>query len=74
MFNVERNTMTLKQLRLQILVKFIFAALFLYFAFENVATDGWGVFAAISALFATNNIVQGIRLIDTYNKIKDKLE
>lgn len=66
--------MTLKDLRLQIVVKFVFAALFLFFTFENVATAGWGFFAAISALFATNNIVQGIRMIDTYNKIKDKLE
>lgn len=66
--------MTLRDLLIQIGLKFVFAVLFIFFAIENVRTVGWGFFAFISVLFATNNIVQGARLLDTYFKIKKNLD
>lgn len=66
--------MTIKDLLMQIIFKFVFAALFVFFAIENVTNTGWGFFAIMSVLFATNNIVQGIRLLDTYFKIKKNFD
>lgn len=65
--------MTLRDLLIQIVLKFVFSALFVFFAIENVTNGGWGFFAIVSVLFATNNIVQGVRLLDTYFKIKKNI-
>lgn len=62
--------MTEKQLKLQILFKFIFFALFLFFTIDYVSSSGWGFFAYLFALFATKDFVQGTRLAEAYYRIK----
>lgn len=66
--------MTLKDLLIQIIVKFSLGALFLYFAVDGVSNFGWGFVSVLSVLFATNNIVQGIRMLNTYFKIKKNID
>lgn len=65
--------MTLKNIILQIMMKFAFAALFIYFAVDGVNTSGWGFLTWISIFFATNNIVTGIQMLIMYFKIKDQV-
>lgn len=66
--------MTLKDILIQIVMKFVFGALFLYFAIDSVNNLGWGFLAVLSVLFATNNIVQGFRMLNTYSKIKKNID
>ncbi|UJF15525.1 DUF4305 domain-containing protein [Jeotgalibaca sp. MA1X17-3] len=66
--------MTLKDLLIQITVKFVLAALFFYFAVDGVIKFGWGFVSILSVIFATNNIVQGIRMLSTYFKIKKNID
>lgn len=66
--------MTLKDILIQIGMKFVFGLLFVYFAVDSVSTSGWGFLAILSILFATNNIVNGVRMLDTYYKIKKNID
>ena len=66
--------MTLKDLLIQIALKFVLGALFLYFAIDGVTNFGWGFISILSVLFATNNIVQGTRMLDTYFKLKNNID
>lgn len=65
--------MTLKNIFSQILMKFAFGALFIYFAVDDINSSGWGLLAWISIFFATNNISTGIQMLMMYFKIKDKV-
>lgn len=62
--------MTEKQLKFQILFKYIFFALFLFFTIDSVSTNGWGFFSYLFAIFATKDFVQGTRLAEAYYRIK----
>lgn len=62
--------MTEKQLKLQIVFKYVFFALFLFFTIDSVSTDGWGFFSYLFAIFATKDFVQGTRLAEAYFRIK----
>lgn len=66
--------MTLKNIMLQIIMKFVFALVFMYFAVDSITTSGWGILTWISIFFATNNIVTGIRMLIMYFKIKDNID
>lgn len=65
--------MNLKNIILQIVMKFAFAALFIYFAVDSINVSGWGFLTWISIFFATNNIVTAIQMLMMYLKIKDKV-
>lgn len=65
--------MNLKNIVLQIVMKFAFAGLFIYFAVDSINISGWGFLTWISIFFATNNIVTAIQMLMMYFKIKDKV-
>lgn len=65
--------MTLKNIILQIVMKFAFAGLFIYFAVDSINVSGWGFLTWISIFFSTNNIVTGIQMLIMYFKIKDQV-
>lgn len=62
--------MTEKQLKMQIVFKYIFFALFLFFTIDSVSSNGWGFFSYLFALFATKDFVNGTRLAQAYFRIK----
>ncbi|GEK89553.1 YdiK family protein [Alkalibacterium putridalgicola] len=62
--------MTEKQLKLQIVFKYVFFALFLFFTIDSVSSNGWGFFSYLFALFATKDFVNGTRLAQAYYNIK----
>jgi len=62
--------MTEKQMKFQIVFKFLFFALFLFFTIDSVSSSGWGFFSYLFAVFATKDFVQGTRLADAYYRIK----
>ncbi|MFO8068971.1 MAG: DUF4305 domain-containing protein [Alkalibacterium sp.] len=62
--------MTEKQLRFQIVFKFLFFALFLFFTIDSVSSNGWGFFSYLFAIFATKDFVNGIHLSNAYYRIK----
>jgi hypothetical protein len=49
--------MTLKNLLIQVIIRFVFAILFISLAVDAVNTAGWGFMAIISVLFATSDVV-----------------
>lgn len=62
--------MTEKQLKLQIVFKYVFFALFLFFTIDSVSSNGWGFFSYLFAIFATKDFVNGTRLAQAYYRIK----
>ena len=66
--------MTLKQLKYQIIFRFIFAPLLIVFTALAVEHFGWGVVAILFSLLATNDIVVATNLLKVYQKIKDSLK
>lgn len=62
--------MTEKQLKLQIIFKYVFFALFLFFTIDSVSSNGWGFFSYLFAIFATKDFVNGTRLAQAYFRIK----
>ncbi len=62
--------MTEKQLKMQILFKYVFFALFLFFTIDSVSSNGWGFFSYLFAIFATKDFVQGTRMAEAYFRIK----
>lgn len=66
--------MTLRDLLIQIILKFVLGVLFLYFAVDGISNFGWGFISILSVIFSTNNFVQGIRMLDTYFKIKKNID
>ncbi|SFC55345.1 protein of unknown function [Alkalibacterium subtropicum] len=62
--------MTEKQLKLQIIFKYVFFALFLFFTIDSVSSNGWGFFSYLFAIFATKDFVSGTRLAQAYYRIK----
>ncbi|GEK90544.1 DUF4305 domain-containing protein [Alkalibacterium kapii] len=64
--------MTEKQLKLQIVFKYVLFALFLFFTIDSVSSSGWGFFSVLFALFATKDFVNGTRLAQAYFRIKKK--
>lgn len=62
--------MTLRDLLIRTILKFVWAAIFIFFTVQNVSNTGWGFFSAIGVVFATNNTVQGARMLQTYFEIK----
>ncbi|MER2063941.1 MAG: DUF4305 domain-containing protein [Alkalibacterium sp.] len=62
--------MTEKQLKLQIVFKYVFFALFLFFTIDSVSSNGWGFFSYLFAIFATKDFVGGTRLAQAYFQIK----
>ncbi|MDB6353210.1 DUF4305 domain-containing protein [Trichococcus sp. K1Tr] len=66
--------MTLKNLLIQIIIRFVFAILFIWLAVDAVNTAGWGFMAIVSVLFATSDIIKGVRMFNAYVKIKDSID
>lgn len=66
--------MTLKNLFIQIIIRFVFAALFISLAVNAVHTTGWGFMAVISVFFATSDIVKGTRMLQAYIDIKKSID
>jgi len=62
--------MTEKQLKMQIVFKYVFFALFLFFTIDSVSSNGWGFFSYLFAIFATKDFVNGTRLAQAYYRIK----
>jgi len=62
--------MTLKNLSIQIIIRFVFAVLFISLAVNAVFTAGWGFMAIISVFFATSDVVKGARMLQAYFDIK----
>lgn len=62
--------MTEKQLKFQILFKYVFFALFLFFTIDSVSSNGWGFFSYLFAIFATKDFVQATRLAQAFLQIK----
>ena len=46
---------------------------FVSLAVDAVNTAGWGFMAIISVLFATSDVVKGVRMFNAYLKIKDSM-
>ncbi|NLD31351.1 MAG: YdiK family protein [Trichococcus flocculiformis] len=66
--------MTLKNLLIQVIIRFVFAILFISLAVDAVNTAGWGFMAIISVLFATSDVVKGVRMFNAYLKIKNSID
>ncbi|PRY83410.1 YdiK family protein [Alkalibacterium olivapovliticus] len=62
--------MTEKQIMFQIIFKYAFSMLFLFFTIDSVGTSGWGFFSYLFALFATKDFVQGTRMAASFYQIK----
>lgn len=66
--------MTLRDLLIRTILKFVWAAVFIFFTAENVTSVGWGFFSVLGVVFATNNTVQGLRMLKTYFEIKKTID
>lgn len=62
--------MTLRDLLIRTILKFVWAVVFIFFTSQNVTNVGWGFFSVLGVIFATNNTVQGFRMLQTYFEIK----
>jgi len=62
--------MSAKQILVNAIIRFVLFLLFMYFLINTISSSGWGFFAILFALVATNDFVQTIRLIQIYLNIK----
>lgn len=63
--------MTEKQILTNAIIKYVMFLLFMFFLISTVSSSGWGFFAMLFALVATNDFVQGIQLTQIYFRIKN---
>ncbi|MGY3779122.1 YdiK family protein [Isobaculum melis] len=62
--------MSKKSFLTQIIVNFIFAIIFILFAFDSVSQDGWDIWSILCVAFATTDLIRGVKLWQFYRKLK----
>jgi len=63
--------MSAKQILVNVIIRYVLFLLFMYFLISTISSSGWGFFAILFALVATNDFVQAVRLTQVYFKIKN---